>query len=78
MISYGLVTINPYNGHQRREREWEQRAKVRSKSGDIIWVSNHNPYNGHQRRERERGRKRGRKHRPREKFCLLKCPGLHS
>ena len=43
MISYGLEAINPYNGHQRREREGESEeqergARARSEAGDIIWA----------------------------------------
>ena len=54
MISYGLVTVNPYNGHQRREREGESKEQKRGAKLVISYgLVTVNPYNGHQRRERE-------------------------
>ena len=56
MISYGLETINPYNGHQRRESEGENEEQERGAKLVISYgLEAINPYNGHQRRESEVG-----------------------
>ena len=55
MISYGLVTINPYNGHQRREREGESKEQERGAKMVISYgLVTINPFNGHQKGERGR------------------------
>ena len=42
VISYGLVTVNPYNGHQRRERERESREQKRgAKLVRLYGLDNH-------------------------------------
>ena len=51
MISYGLEAINPYDGHQRRESEEQERGAKLAISYGLEAI---NPYNGHQRRERKR------------------------
>ena len=55
MISYGLEAINPYNGHQRRERKGESEEQERGAKMVILYgLEAINPYNGHQRGERGR------------------------
>ena len=55
MISYGFETINPYNGHQRREREGESKEQERGAKLVISYgFEAINPYNGHQKGERGR------------------------
>ena len=51
----GWITVNPYNGHQRREREGESREQRRGAKLVILYgLVTVNTCNGHQRRERER------------------------
>ena len=39
VISYGLVTINPYNGHQRREKEGESKEREKAlDKGEVLII----------------------------------------